>query len=114
MRRRHIAAAAALLGAAAAAGVLATTRTTQLGQAAAPPTPAELSARAAALDRAEAQVRRTVSKLPPALPPLAGKAAPATPELVIVRRSPSTALAGEEGDAGEHEDGEAWEGEDDD
>ncbi len=108
MSRRHIAAASVMLGAAAVAGVLAATRTTQLGQAAAPPTPAALSARAAALDRAEARVRLAAAKRPPSLPPLAKPPATlAAPERVIVRRAqPTLVNAFHDGEHEEHEHGE--------
>ena len=101
MSRRHIAAASVMLGTAAVAGVLAATRTTQPGQTAPPPTSAELAAPAAMLDRAEAEVRRTVAKLPPKLPPLSrAAAAPVPPEQVMVRRAQPTRLAGAHHDDG--------------
>lgn len=89
MKKRHTLGASVLLGAAAVAGMLAVTRTIQLGQAASTPSTSSLGARAAALVRAETQIRRLDASVPPALPPRAPVAPGAAGEHVTYVRAPS-------------------------
>ena len=115
MSRRHIAAASVMLGTAAVAGVLAATRTTQLGQAAAPPTPADalracLGARPGRGPGAPG--RHETSSLAPAADE--GARDPAAPEQVIVRRAQPTLVdAFHDDEHGEDDYGTSNEGGDD-
>jgi hypothetical protein len=106
MRRRHALVLSLALGLAVAAGTFAATRTATLGARA---SDAQLSERAARLDRFEASLRRAAADRPPALPPAGAAAAPSAagqPRVVYARPAPVPVLA-EDGhgddDHGEHE-----------
>ena len=76
MNRRHALAIALLLAAAALAGALALSKTVALGQSAPALTDAQLQARAARLEQAEADLRRAATDRPPPLPAATPAASP--------------------------------------
>jgi hypothetical protein len=104
MRRRHAVAVALLLALATVVGIVALGRTAALGQSAPQVTGAELHARAARLEQAEADLRRAAAATPPPLPAL-----PAAPPAATVAPSAALLLSAdgddEHDDDGEHEHG---------
>jgi hypothetical protein len=113
MKRRHAVLTSLLLGLAVVAGALALTRTMALGQSTGTGE-AQIAQRTAALDRAEAQVRRLRAKRPPRLPAASGSAAPET-RVVFVRAARAQAGPAEHEDEHEaeaHENGEGGEWDD--
>ena len=100
MRRRHAVAVALLLALAAVVGIVALGRTAALGQSAPQVSDAELRARAARLEQAQADLRRAAAATPPPLPAL-----PAAPAAAAVAPSAGLLLS-VDGDDDEHDDGE--------
>jgi Flp pilus assembly protein TadD len=70
MRRTHAIGIAVLLSLAGVAGTVALAKTVALGQSSSAPAASQLQARAARLERAEAQLRAARDRMPPPLPPL--------------------------------------------
>jgi hypothetical protein len=86
MRRRHAVGVALLLALAVVVGVVALGRTAALGQSSPQVSDAELQARAASLEQAEADLRRAAAATPPPLPalPSAPAGAPLAPTTVVL------------------------------
>jgi hypothetical protein len=103
MRRRHAVAVALLLAVAVVVGMVALGRTAALGQSSAQPSDAELHARAARLEQAEAGLRRAAAATPPPLPAL-----PGVP--VGVPLAPATAVRWDDHDDQEHRDDDEHDG----
>ena len=116
MKRLHVLVLALLLGAAAVAATFAVLTTASLGtgaKAAPAVSSAEIAARNAKLDKAEAAMRRALKKKPPALPKLP-KRVDSQPRLVRVT-PPAAPVAAPTTQSGSDDDHEAeWEGEEDD
>ena len=109
MKRRHAVVIVLLLAAAAVVGTVALGRTAALGQSSPQVSNAELHARAARLEQAQADLRRAAAATPPPLPVLPG--APASTAV-----APSNAVLVSDGDDDEHDGGEhsyAFEADDD-
>ena len=102
MARKHRFSIVVMLAAAVVAGFFALGRSVQLGAASKPASTAQVSARAYALDRFEAQLRRQLAALPKAAPKAQQVATRPGSSGVVYVRSTASPVSSSHGDDGEH------------
>jgi hypothetical protein len=111
--RTHTTLISLILGLVVVLGVLAATRTTALATRPNAVSAVSITARQQRLNRAEAQLRRALTRRPPALPTsLRASPAAATTRITYVRPAPIVVPSASVGEHGDHED-EGGEGFDD-